>query len=144
MFRNSAFSSKKSTMTGNDYLSSKKATMIYYSKDSNKRLTSYQNVDLYNKGIYLQDVIDKKVLPFNKSDLEVNLHSYYDLSNVNVIKPTNMLLEVKQKCPDYSGNGLNFNTMVPFYYYYKIDPNRKIFKEPCNAHVSQETDKYTN
>lgn len=138
MFGNSAFSNKKSTMNGNDYLTSKKATMIYHSKHASKRLSCYQNMDLYNKGHYLKDVAEKKVLPFNKSDLEINLHSYYDLADVKVIKPTNSLKGLYPKGADNSGNGLNFDLLVPFYYYYKIDPDRKIFNHSCGSDVDEE------
>jgi hypothetical protein len=138
MFGNSAFSNKKSTMNGNDYLTSKKANMIYHSKHANKRLSCYQNMDLYNRGRYLKDVAEKNVLPFNKSDLEINLHSYYDLENVKVIKPTNSLKGLYPNGVDNSGNRINFDVVVPFYYYYKIDPDRKIFNHSCGSDVDEE------
>jgi len=140
MFGNSAFSNKKLTMNGKDYLTSKKATMIYHSKHANKRLSCYQNMDLYNKGHYLKEVAEKKVLPFNKSDLEVNLHSYYDLADVKVIKPTTSLKNLYPKGVDTSGNGLNFDLLVPFYYYYKIDPDKKIFNHSCGSDVDEQID----
>ena len=128
MFRTSAFSTIKPNMTGADYLKNKKSALFYNSanniNNTPTKISSYKMMNLFNGGNYQRQVETGAIPAFNKSALAINLHSEYDLSNVSVISRTHTV-------NDISENLVNFDTAIPFYYFYSIDPSGTVF-QPCD------------
>ena len=116
----SAFSTIKPKMTQSDYIKSKKSVLFYNSannvNNTPKKISGYKMMDLFNAGEYQREVNSGKIPAFNKSALAINLHSKDDLLNVSVISRTHTKLDV-------SKNLVNFDTAIPFYYFYSIDPS---------------------
>jgi hypothetical protein len=128
MFRTSAFSTITPKMTGADYIKNKKSILFYNSannvNNTPKKISSYKMMDLFDAGNYQRQVATGVIPAFNKSALAMNLHSKYDLSKVTVVAPTKTLVNSNK------GKGINFDTAIPFYYFYSIDPSGAIF-QPC-------------
>jgi hypothetical protein len=94
-FAKSAFGTNKESMNAGDYIIKKKASATYCKCINN--LNS---------------------LPFNKYNLNLNLFSKLDLSNVSVIEDTSGNI-----CPTF----IDYNQVPNFYNRYVIDPSGQLF-----------------
>ena len=77
------FGTLKQVVYQSDYLNNKKAKRTYCTSQANcariKNANSYDQVNLFKEGFRLNNMRNCNILPFNKSDLIVNLYSKMNL-----------------------------------------------------------------
>jgi len=95
---NEAFGKAKKVGYASDYLENKKAKLAYcektlspnktilYSCNKLTRSNSFEGLYLFNRGRLINDVVTGRIPYFNKDNLEVNLYTKENVTNVNVIQ----------------------------------------------------------
>ena len=151
-----AFGTLKQVVYQSDYLERKKALRTVCTSQANcgqiKNAKSYQQVNEYNKGFRLKRERNCTILPFNKSNLIVNLYSKMDmkyvcplinsfpcinpyLSDANYTETTN-----PTSCIDAcKGSKTIDHTDKPFNWFHTIDPVGDLFGQ-----TQCEIENYTN
>ena len=120
-----AFGSNKESNSAGDYILKKKARATFCTSAACPKiynLNTQGDLNLLKTAKYLDNVNCR--LPFNKNNLNINLVTKLDLSNVCVIQNTH-----DNSCAD---NGIVYCDIPNFYNKYLIDPNGSLFgNTPC-------------
>lgn len=124
-----AFGKVKKIGYASDYITNKKAKMVFYKNlqiDGNVGLmypcermsthASYETRNLFNRGKLLKNIRLGRLPVLNNSNLEVNLFTKENLTNVDVISE-------KTPAPAYPPN----QNITQFYYSSMIDPCGELF-----------------
>ena len=117
-----AFGNYAKHLSYSEVMANKKANHIYYNCKKTNRIDSQGELMAIRK-ITTQTCADGcEVLPFNKSNLQVNLITELDLNNI-------IILELNSN----PGTAAKINPVLrPIYSYYTIDPeNRLTGNTPC-------------
>jgi hypothetical protein len=115
-----AFGSNQGTNEAGDYILKKKARATYCSSSRcppRYNLNSQGELNLLRRAKYID--ISNSRLPFNKNNLNINLVTKLDLTNVCVIEDAS-----GNVC---ANNGIIYIDIPNFYNRYIIDPNGKLF-----------------
>lgn len=117
-----AFGNFAKNLSYSEVLANKRANHIYYNCKRTNRIDSQGDLMAIRK-ITTQTCADGcEVLPFNKSNLQVNLITQLDLSGI-------IILELNSN-PGYASK--IDPTLRPIYSYYTIDPNNRLTGDtPC-------------
>ena len=105
-----------------DVLANKRTNSIYYNCKRTNRINSQGDLMAIRKITTQTCTTGCEVLPFNKSNLQVNLITELDLNNI-------IILELNSN----PGTAAKINPVLrPIYSYYTIDPNNKLSgNTPC-------------
>jgi len=116
----SAFKSNKESNEAGDYILKKKSKATFCTSGTcapRYNLNTQGELNLLRTAKYIDK--SKYRLPFNKNNLNINLVTKLDLSDVCVIQDT-----VENSC---ANNGIVYCEIPEFYNKYVIDPNGSLF-----------------
>jgi len=144
-----AFGTLKQVVFQSDYLSRKKALRTVCTSQANcgqiKNAKSYKQVNEYNEGFRLKQARNCTILPFNKSNLIINLYSKMDLKYscplINGFPCINCSDLMNPSCCINACKGSKTidNIDKPFNWFHTIDPVGDLFgKTQCGI------ENYTN
>ena len=133
-----AFASLNERVFQSDYIANKKAKLIYCKErlycDKLLHASSYDQKNLFNRGLNIKNLGNFTLLPFNKSNLIVNLYSKEDLVDAcTVIKgyPCKQI-DVCAACDAPTTIVTPSDLTEPFNFNYTIDPQGTLFgNTPC-------------
>ena len=116
----SAFGSNKASIDAGDYILKKKARATFCTSSTcppRYNLNTQGELNLLRTAKYIDDIDNH--LPFNKSNLNINLVTKLDLTDVCVIQDAS-----GNVC---ANNGIIYSEIPNFYNRYVIDPNGSLF-----------------
>jgi hypothetical protein len=117
-----AFGNFAKHLSYSEVLANKRTNSIYYNCNRTNRINSQGDLMAIRKITTQACTNGCEVLPFNKSNLQVNLITELDLNNI-------IVLELNTN----PGTAAKINPVLrPIYSYYTIDPNNKLSgNTPC-------------
>lgn len=117
-----AFGNYSKHLSYADVIANKRANHIYYNCKRTNRIESQGDLIAIRKTTQNDCANGCNVLPFNKSNLQVNLITELDLNNI-IILETDIEPGVPSKIDP---------ALTPVYAYYTIDPNNRLSGDtPC-------------
>ena len=133
-----AFGTLKENGFQSDYIANKKAKLIYCKErlycDKLLRASSYDQKSLFNRGLNIKNLGNCTLLPFNKSNLIVNLYSKEDLVDVCTVIKGYPCDQINECTACDTPCTIDADLTEPFNFNYTIDPQGTLFgNTPCGV-----------
>ena len=133
-----AFKTLNQVVYQGDYITNKKAKLTYCANrnytNCNKitYASSYDQVNLFKNGRYLNAEKNGCIIPFNKTNLIAGLYAKMDLKDVCTVIDGSPCSNIDGCNGCLTGAKINANDIVPFYHTNTIDPVGLLFgKSEC-------------